>query len=90
MPKLILPAALRRHLPQPISELDIPGPSVADALEELMRAHPQLRPVLFEGSELKNTVRVFVNEEDIRALHGLGTPLVDNDEVLLLPPIAGG
>ncbi|MCC5850465.1 MAG: MoaD/ThiS family protein [Verrucomicrobia bacterium] len=90
MPKLILPAALRRHLPETVSEMDVEGPTVADALDELMLAHPQLRPVLFEGSELKNTVRVFVNEEDIRSLHGTGTPIQGNDEVLLLPPIAGG
>ena len=35
-------------------------------------------------------INVFANEEDIRFLQGLDTPVQDRDEISIVPAIAGG
>jgi molybdopterin converting factor small subunit len=91
MPTLLIPASLRRHLPEPITEFQTDSPTVGTALRALCDAHPELTPSLFEDDRtLRSFVRIFVGEDPIDDLDGLETELGPRDEVLLLPPIAGG
>ena len=39
---------------------------------------------------MKKFINVFANEEDIRFLQGLETPVADRDEISIVPAIAGG
>lgn len=65
------------------------GP-LRDILAQLGAAHPGLLPRLFEtGEELKPVVRVFVGEEDIRALQGLATVVPEGSTVAIVLPVAG-
>ena len=43
-----------------------------------------------ERGEVHSHVNVYVNNEAIDALQGLGTPLRDGDEVSIIPALAGG
>ncbi|MCI0548339.1 MAG: MoaD/ThiS family protein [Candidatus Rokubacteria bacterium] len=43
-----------------------------------------------EQGEVHHHVNIYVNSEAIEALDGLGTPLVDGDEVTIIPALAGG
>ncbi len=91
MPNVILPAALRRHMPQPASEVEVTADSVGDALQQLVARHPELKASIFDSdNQLRAVMRVFVGEEPIDALDGLATTLGPRDEVILQPPIAGG
>ena len=40
--------------------------------------------------ELRGFVNVYVNNEDIRYLEDLATPVAPNDEVSIIPAVAGG
>ena len=60
-------------------------------LRELVSRHDNLRGRLFdEQGELNRFVNVFLNDEDIRFLQGLYSPVKDGDGVVLVPAIAGG
>ncbi len=39
---------------------------------------------------MRRFVNIFVNEEDIRCLENLQTPISERDEVSIIPAIAGG
>jgi molybdopterin converting factor small subunit len=58
--------------------------------EALSRGLPQENGLLTERRELRPHVNVFVGREDIRWSGGLGTPLADGSEVVILPSVSGG
>ena len=72
-------------------EIEASGSTLRDLLSDLSERFPTLgRQVLENGSELAPFVNVYVNNEDIRTLEGLDTPLGENSTVILLPAMAGG
>jgi len=67
------------------------GSTVAELLDDLDRQYPGVRTGLFESSgELRRFVNIYVNDEDIRYLGRLETPLSPGDSVSILPAVAGG
>ena len=72
------------------AEIKVDGNTVGAALGDLVTRHPDLRPQLYNGSELRNFVNVFIGEEDIRYRDGLDTPLEPDDNLRIIPSIAGG
>jgi molybdopterin converting factor small subunit len=52
--------------------------------------HPGLRGRLVEDGKLRRFVNVYLNDEDVRFLGGLETPVADGDSVTVLPAVAGG
>ena len=46
--------------------------------------------VLTEDGALHKFVNVYVDDDDVRYLQGLDTPVADGDEVSILPAVAGG
>ena len=67
------------------------GETLSDLLDDLDGRHPGLRGRLVtEDGGLHRFVNVYVNDEDVRFLGGLGTPLTDGDSVTVLPAVAGG
>jgi sulfur-carrier protein len=67
------------------------GDTLTGLLDDLDGSHPGLRGRLVtdEGA-LHRFVNVYVNDEDVRFLGGLETPLADGDSVTVLPAVAGG
>ena len=67
------------------------GDTLADLLSDLDAQHPGLRSRLItpEGG-LHRFVNIYVNDEDIRFLDNLTTPIKDGDDVSIVPAIAGG
>jgi len=45
---------------------------------------------LDEEGKLRLFVNIFVNDEDIRFLKELKTPVADGDTITILPAVAGG
>jgi sulfur-carrier protein len=73
------------------SEVEIPGNTVSEIIDNLGSAHPGIKERLFdEQGEVRRFINIYVNEEDIRFLTGKETPLKDGDEVSIIPAIAGG
>ena len=66
------------------------GTTVGAAIDDLESRHPGLRDRLVEDQALRRFVNVYVNDEDVRFLDGLQTPISDGDTVTILPAVAGG
>lgn len=65
--------------------------TIRELLDTLDRAHAGLKGRLCEPTgEVRRFVNLYVNNEDIRFLKALDTPLEDGDEVSVVPAIAGG
>jgi molybdopterin synthase sulfur carrier subunit len=65
--------------------------SLAAAVDELDHRFPGLRERLVDADgQLHHFVSIFVDEEDVRLLQGLATPLADRTEVAIIPAMAGG
>jgi sulfur-carrier protein len=71
-------------------ELSADGDNVGDVLRALVDAHPQTEAQLFSNGELNRYVNVYLNDEDVRVLDGLDTPVGDADTLVILPAMAGG
>ena len=73
------------------AEVEASGSDVGEVLRALAAAHPDTESQLFgpEG-DLNRYVNVYLNDEDVRVLDGLGTAVSDGDTVVILPAMAGG
>jgi cysteine synthase B len=72
-------------------EVEASGSTLRDLLSDLAERFPTLgRQVLGDGRELAPFVNVYVDNEDVRTLEGLDTPLREDATVILLPAMAGG
>lgn len=87
--KVTIPTALRRFANNQAT-VDVAGATIGEVLDNLTTQHAQLRQHLYGGDgKLRNFVRVYVNDEDIRA-KGDSTPVSEKDEIAIVPSIAGG
>ena len=67
------------------------GGNLLECIDSLEQTYPGLKErICDETGELRRFVNVYVNGEDIRFLSGLETPLKANDEVSIVPAVAGG
>ncbi len=67
------------------------GASVGEVLNALAEQHPGTRSQLFgDDGSLNRYVNVYLNDEDVRVLDGLGTSVADGDTIVILPAMAGG
>lgn len=90
MAVLKLPTPLRSYTGGQ-SEVSVEGSTVGEAMDDLTRIFPSLRPHLFnDQGQLRAFVNLYLNDEDIRHLQGAGTPLKETDRLILIPSIAGG
>jgi molybdopterin converting factor small subunit len=66
------------------------GATLDELLNNLDKDHSGLRDRLVDGEKLRRFVNVYLNDEDVRFLGGLETPVKDGDTVTVLPAVAGG
>jgi molybdopterin synthase sulfur carrier subunit len=66
------------------------GATLAELLTDLEARHGGLRARLVDDGGLRRFVNVYLNDEDVRFLGGLETPVKDGDTVTVLPAVAGG
>ena len=85
-----IPQILRKHTGG-AKTLKASGRTVREVLEDLDRQHPGLRErILEDGDRLHRFVNIYVNDEDVRFIQALDTPLKDGDVLSILPAVAGG
>ena len=89
MPKVRIPTPLRPHAGG-LDTVIAAGATVGEVLGNVGVSHPALRERIFDGEDLRRFVNVYVNDEDIRYLDDLGTPVAETDEVSIIPAVAGG
>lgn len=86
------------HVPAPLRSytdeekiVHVTGETVGTALRDLVSQHPELEPHLYdENDALRSFVNIYQGDEDIRHLNGEETPLDEEEELFIIPSIAGG
>ena len=72
-------------------ELTAEGSNVGEILRALADSHPETESQLFASDGgLNRYVNVYLNDEDVRVLDGLDTPVGGTDTLVILPAMAGG
>ena len=67
------------------------GETLGDLFTDLDARHEGLLDRLVSGDgALNRFVNVYLNDEDVRFLGGVQTPMSDGDVVTILPAVAGG
>ncbi len=71
--------------------LHVTGETVREVIDALERAHPGIRfHICHETGELRPYVNVFVEQEDVRFLQGLYTPVSPGATIHIIHSVAGG
>jgi molybdopterin converting factor small subunit len=85
-----LPTVLRSHAGG-ASVVTVDGSTIGEVLGKLAAEYPGLKgQVLTDEGALHKFVNIYVDDDDVRYLHGLDTPVPDGAEVSILPAVAGG
>jgi molybdopterin converting factor small subunit len=85
-----LPQILRKFAAgEAVVEAD--GSTLREVLKDLESRYPGItKNVVNDEGALHRFINVYVNDEDVRYLGSLETPVAENDTVSLLPAVAGG
>jgi sulfur-carrier protein len=90
MASVRIPTPLRK-LTNGQEEVKASGGSVAAIIADLDQNYPGLRErICDDQGKVRRFVNIFKNDEDIRFLQNLDTPVADADELSIVPAIAGG
>lgn len=89
MAKVRIPTPLRPHAGGH-DTVEATGATVGEVLGHVGQSYPALLERIFDGGELRRFVNIYVNDEDIRYLEDLSTPVAPSDEVSIIPAVAGG
>ncbi len=66
------------------------GSTVRELLDDLESRYRGFKDILVTDGELHRFVNIYLNDEDIRFLDKLDTPVKEGDTLSILPALAGG
>ena len=90
MATIRIPPPLRK-LTQGKEEVLASGGTVGALIVSLEAQYPGIKErICDENGQVRRFVNIFANDEDIRFLKNLDTPVKDSDEISIVPAIAGG
>jgi molybdopterin synthase sulfur carrier subunit len=85
-----LPTVLRQHAAGQ-SSVKANGATVGEVFDDLVRQFPLLAGQVITGDgTLHKFVNVYRNDDDVRFLDSLATPVAESDVITILPAVAGG
>jgi molybdopterin synthase sulfur carrier subunit len=90
--------SIRVRIPTPLKKLTgeqdtllANGNTVGEVIQWLTNTYPALKERLKdEQGEVRRFINIYVNDEDIRFIKNLETPVKDGDQISIIPAIAGG
>lgn len=90
--------AVKVRIPTPLrkitggsDEVTAEGSTVSEVIDDLEKNYPGLKErICEEDGSLRRFVNLYLNDEDIRFMDNLSTGLKENDELSIIPAIAGG
>ncbi len=89
--------SVRVQIPTPLrpnaggqAVVEVAATTVGESLIKLIEIHPAMGGKLFDNGNLRRFVNIYVNDEDIRYLENLATPIKEGDEIAIIPAVAGG
>ena len=72
-------------------QVEVASGSLSDVVTALEGAYPGFADrLLDESGDLRKFVNIFVDDDDVRYLDGLSTPVSDGVTVSIIPAVAGG
>ena len=89
MPTVRIPSVLRKHT-DGTAKVAADGATVGEVLRAVAAQYPGLEGQLFDGDAVRGFINVYVDDEDIRYVSGLDSPVENDSEVALMPAVAGG
>ena len=90
MATVLVPTPLRR-LTKGQSKVDAPGDNIAAVFRSVNDQYPGFDEKLMDDEgNVKRFINVFLNNDEIRSLQGMDTPVADDDKVSFVPAMAGG
>ena len=73
------------------TEIEVVASTIAECVDKLEDQFPGIKDKIYDDQgELRRTIGIFVNGDDIRFLEKLATLLKPGDEVGIIPAFAGG
>jgi MoaD family protein len=88
--KILIPTPLRPFTGK-LDAVEVDGATIGELLANLTSQYAGLKPHLYnDQGKLRSFVNVYLNDEDIRFLKNLETPVKEGDEISIVPAIAGG
>jgi len=90
MPSVRIPTPLRK-LTNELEVVQAAGANIGEVINSLDQAFPGLKErIVDESGNVRRFVNIFVNDEDIRFLEEKATIVKEQDEISIVPAIAGG
>ncbi len=90
MATVLMPTPLRR-LAGGQSRVVVDAATLGALIQSLEAEYPGVAEKLLDGSGgIKRFINIFVNENEVRTLQGLNTPVGADDKVSIVPAMAGG
>lgn len=89
MSKVQIPPVLRQSTGG-ARVVEASGSTLGELLDNLYTQYPDLRSRISADGGLSSYVNVYLNDEDVRTLRGIETPIAASDSVIILPAMAGG
>jgi sulfur-carrier protein len=85
-----IPTPLRK-LTNGLEEVKASGGTIGDLIASLESQYPGIKErICDDQGKIRRFVNIFANDEDIRFLKNLETPVKETDEISIVPAIAGG
>jgi len=90
MATVYVPTPLRR-LTGGQSKVEATGQDIAAVFQAMDEQFPGVsEKLLDEDGHVKRFINVFLNDDEIRSLQGMSTPVKESDRVSIVPAMAGG
>ena len=87
--KVQIPTPMRQHT-EGKTTVEVAGGTVQAALADLGAKYPAIAERVFQNGKVRPFINLYVNNEDVRYLDNLATPVKDGDELAIIPAVAGG
>ena len=84
-----IPSVLRKHT-DGAAKVTADGATVGEVLRSVAATYPGLEEQLFDDGAVRGFINVYVDDEDIRYVSGLDSPVEPDSEVAVMPAVAGG
>jgi len=90
MAKIIIPTPLRKFTGNQAS-IEVEAVDIRASINALTNLYPDLKKqLLTDTGEIRQFVRIYLGDEDIKVLNSEKTPVTDNAIISIVPAIAGG
>ncbi len=88
--KVRIPTPLRT-VTKGADEVTVVGETIKEIIENLEANHKGIKERICDNDgQIRRFINFYLNDEDIRFMSNLNTPVKDGDQISIVPAIAGG